>query len=276
MTYSSLIVLLDPDRPNQVLLKVTTEVAELFGARVIGLVASHPLAADYGDSTRAGGMADQDYASLERRTLAVKAEFHTAMSGRVQDVQWRAIMTYEPPAATVAVHARAADLILSAPAAHGSLFGTARGSSPGDLVMQAGRPVLLVPPSASALDLERVVVGWKDTRETRRAVQDALPFLRKAGRVDVVELTEEKGLPEARLRLEDVAIWMRLHGVAADAEAMTAADSRGRELDDVAAQKNAGMLVIGAYGHKRMQEVLLGGATRDFLAQPGRCCLFSH
>lgn len=276
MTYSSLMVLLDPDRPNQALLKVGTDVAEMFGARVIGLVVSHPLAADYGDSTRPGGMADQDCATLERRTQAVKAEFHTAMEGRVLDVQWRALMTYEPPAAIVAIHARAADLILSAPAAHGSLFGTARGSGPGDLVMQAGRPVLLVPPSANALDLERVVVGWKDTRETRRAVQDALPFLKKAGRVSVVELTEEKDLAEARLRLEDVANWMRLHGVTADAEAVTEADSHGRELDDIAAKKNAGMLVIGAYGHKRMQELILGGVTRDLLAQSGRCCLFSH
>ena len=276
MIYSSLMVHLDFDRSNHALLKVTADVAELFSTRVIGVVASQPRTADYGDSTVAGGMVDQDRAKLERQAQAAEAEFRAMMDGRVQDVQWRAIMTYDPPADIVAVHARAADLILIAPAAQGTSFGSARRASPGDLVMQTGRPVLLVPPSASALDLERVVVGWKDTRETRRAVQDALPLLRKASRVSVVELTKEEGLPEARVRLEDVVGWMRLHGVAADAEAVAAADSRGRELDDVAGKKNAGMLVIGAYGHKRMRELILGGTTRDFLEQPGRCCLFSH
>lgn len=276
MTYSSLMVHLDLGTSNQAVLHVAADLAGPFGAKVIGIAASQPMIVDYGDGTMAVEMLEADRATMEKHARKAESEFHSAMSGKVENLSWRTFMTYDPPSNTVAVQARAADLIVIAPGPRDEPFGTARRADLGDLIMQAGRPVLLVPPSVSGLDLGRVVVGWKDTREARRAVLDALPLLRKASRVVVVELVEEQDVPESRLRLQDVTDWMKGHGVAAEPQALISAGSNGGQFEQFAAEVGAGMLVTGAYGHNRMREWVFGGVTRDLLLNPTRCCFLSH
>ena len=147
----------------------------------------------------------------------------------------------------------------------------------GDLVMRLGRPLIVVPPATEALDLEHVVVGWKDTRETRRAVLDALPLLRTAGHVTVMEIVEEtEDLASTRLHLAEVTTWLAGHGVAAEASAELLSGSTSAQLEAAAAARNAGLLVIGAYGHNRLREWVLGGMTRDAVRHPGRCSFLSH
>ncbi len=277
MTYFSLMVHLDLGTSNEAVLSVSADLAEQFGGRVIGIAASQPLIVDYGDMTMACDMVELNRSAMEEHALKAENEFRAAMSGRIDDVSWRSFMTYDPPADTIAVQARAADLIVIAPEPRDLPFGTPRRANVGDLVMQVGRPVLLVPPSASGLDLGTVVVGWKDTRETRRAVQDALPLLRKATKVIVAELAEKQSLPEVQLHLQDVTNWMAGHGVAAEPQAVVEAEGNdGRQFVDFAAEAGAGMLVTGAYGHNRLREWVLGGVTRDLLVRPTRCSFLSH
>ncbi len=131
-------------------------------------------------------------------------------------------------------------------------------------------------PNLAAVPLDAVVIGWKDTRETRRAVVDALPLLRHAGRVAVVEVASEEDLPAARTRLDDVVAWLKRHGVVAHSVAAPAAGDDATRLDGIVLEHGAGLLVAGAYGHNRLREWTLGGVTRTVLKHPGRCSLLSH
>ena len=83
--------------------------------------------------------------------------------------------------------------------------------------MQAGRPLIVVPPTVEWLDLRSVLVAWKDVREARRAVFDALPILAAAKEVTIVEIPEQDGhRADALSHVADVAAWLRGHGIAAN------------------------------------------------------------
>jgi nucleotide-binding universal stress UspA family protein len=142
--------------------------------------------------------------------------------------------------------------------------------------MQAGRPCLIVPANTSTLALAHVMVGWKDTRETRRAICDALPLLKLAERVTVVEIAVEDGLADARSSLDDVVAWLRRHSVNATPLAtLSTGDDAGR-LYTIADEQGTDLIVAGAYGHSRVREWVLGGVTRDLLLKADRCSLVSH
>ena len=143
------------------------------------------------------------------------------------------------------------------------------------MVMQVGRPVLLVSP-APQFALENVLVAWKDTREARRAVADALPLLKQARRVSLVEVAASSEMAAARLRLDDVASWLKRHGITAGREARLSSGADPEALQSVADDLQADLVVAGAYGHSRVREWALGGVTRTLLRHPGRSALVSH
>lgn len=276
MTYSTLIVHLDLGAPNEALLRVTADLAQRFNAGVIGIVASQSMTITYGDGYMSGELIEQERAETERETSEAETRFRAALDGRASTLEWRSTVNFMLAADYIAQEARAADLLIT-----GSDQGESLSASPGhvtvgDLVMRAGRPVLVVPPGADRLDLDSIVVGWKDTRETRRAVGDALPLLQKAGHVTVMEIAADAELPAARDRLEDVVAWLARHGVVAEALAVPSTGDDATRLDAIAQQQGAGLLVAGAYGHNRLREWMFGGVTRDLLLRPQRCSLVSH
>ena len=116
------------------------------------------------------------------------------------------------PARFVAAEARCADIIVSGgqSPALSDAFSLA---SPMDLVMQAGRPLLVVPDKINWLDLRSVLVAWKDAPEARRALADALPMLGKAMDVTVVEIPEgDEDRSAAMARVTDVSAWLTRQG----------------------------------------------------------------
>jgi nucleotide-binding universal stress UspA family protein len=145
-----------------------------------------------------------------------------------------------------------------------------------DLIMGAGRPVLVVGSIIHKLDLRSVLVAWKDTREARRATEDALPILKLADRVTVVEVAAKDDLDDARERTEDVVAWLSGHGISVVGRAVPSIDDESTEIKNIAKELDAGLLVAGAYGHSRLRESVLGGVTRDLLMHPARCSLISH
>jgi nucleotide-binding universal stress UspA family protein len=145
-----------------------------------------------------------------------------------------------------------------------------------EFVMQVGRPVFIVPRSIKETKLERVVVAWKDTRETRRAAYDALPILKMAAHVSVVEIATGDGLADARLHVQDVVAWFKRHGIAAEAVTSNSTGDDAEQLRFVAEERNADVIVAGAYGHGRLREWVLGGVTKDLLLRAERCSLVSH
>ena len=276
MTYSSLMVHLDIGTSNAALLAVTADLAAQFGARIIGIAACQPMMIPYSDGYVPGDLVDEDRAMLEQQCLTAETEFRTALAGKVSTLLWRSSISYDPLSDVIATAMRAADLLLIAPAPGKNGEDATQRVNLGDLVMQAGRPVLVVPDSAGALDLDQMVVGWKDTRETRRAVSDALPLLRKASQVIVAQISEDEDLSSANLQVQDVATWLGGHGVKAVPLAIQSADHPGARLEALAADRGAQILVTGAYGHSRVREWVLGGVTRDLLHGPARCTFLSH
>ena len=275
MSYATLLVHLQLGCPNTGLLKITAELAERFQAGVVGIAARQPLQMVYGDGYVAGDLYERDREEIVKELNAAEAEFRTALTRRVAFLDWRSAQTYARLADYIADEARCADLILSG-VATGDLFDASRAVDTGALIMQSGRPVLIVPAGASTLALDHVLIGWKDTRETRRAVSDALPLLKQATRVSVVELAVEADLADALKHAQDVAAWLGRHGVAAEGSAQLAGDDDAAALYAIGQDQGADVIVAGAYGHSRLREWVLGGVTRDLLLTPNRCSLVSH
>ncbi|MEA1834851.1 universal stress protein [Methylobacterium durans] len=145
--------------------------------------------------------------------------------------------------------------------------------SPGAVLMEVGRPVLVTPPGSDRLKAERIVVAWKDAPEARRAISAALPFLRGAKRVYVVSAGEEAATSGA----EEVSEFLALHGAHAEARLLNATmQDVAAEILRFTAQEDADLVVMGGYGHSRLREWLFGGVTRDVLQSSRMCCLLSH
>lgn len=134
------------------------------------------------------------------------------------------------------------------------------------VLLRSGRPVLIAPTDGSDLK-GPAVVAWKESAEAARALAAALPLLHHAGQVVLVSVVEDKtAADEAKVGLRDTVRQLTWHGIAADTQLVT---SDGRSVADVLASvaiaRNAGLIVMGAYGHSRMREIVFGGCTQHFL-----------
>ncbi|MDP1965981.1 MAG: universal stress protein [Reyranella sp.] len=278
MAPASLMVRLAPNVANDALLLFTADLAaRLKVTKIIGIAACQPLQV-YGslDTYVPQDLIDRDRAQIESELKAAEGRFRTVLQGKVTDLEWRSTVTYGSLADYIAQQMRAADLLVTMPEEGGSLLDTSRQVDLADLVLRAGRPVLVVSAAVDKLDLRSVVVGWKDSREARRALEDALPLLKLADRATVVEIASGEDVPEARARIEDVADWLARHGVAASARAVASLGDDTAQLSSVAAELDAGLVVGGAYGHTRLREWVLGGVTRNLLLRPARASFLSH
>jgi nucleotide-binding universal stress UspA family protein len=277
MTYATVMVSLALDQSNEARLEAAGQLAERFDAGIVGIAASQfspPLYFTSGELAQ--DLIDEGQASIKKRIGELEGQFRKAVKNRAKQVEWRSAIDF--PARYILREARCADIIVSG-GDRGAFSDPLAVASPKDLVMQAGRPLLIVPDSADWLDLRSVLVAWKDTTEARRAIADALPMLRKAKNVTVAEILEEGGSrPAAASRVRDVVAWLSRHGVSAServAEKDGDQDATA-QLDGIAGDMGAGLIVAGAYGHSRFRELVLGGMTQHLITQSARCVLLSH
>ena len=275
MTYATLMVNLELGQTNAGILQIAGDLAERFYSRIVGIAAGQPITTVYDEGYMSGDLIEEDLKRIDQQIGIVEAEFQSALQGRNHYLEWRSRKMYGPLSDYVAVEARCADLIITGAASVGMYNGTRRVDA-GELVLQAGRPVLVVPTAAETLNLERVVICWKDTREARRAVYDALPILKQAHHVEIVEIAAKDRLGASQDRLDDVVAWLKLHAVSAVSFAAPSHSSERNELEAVFQDRNADLVVAGAYGHNRLREWALGGISRDLLVHAERCSLLSH
>lgn len=143
------------------------------------------------------------------------------------------------------------------------------------LIFDTGRPVLLMP-RRQANRWDNVLIAWDGSRAAARALADAIPLCRRARSVEVVTITGEKPLPED-LALREVLRHLRRHGIeASKILAPLQGDDVGADLLAHADKRAADILVMGGFGHSRMREFVLGGATRSVIAAPPLPVLLSH
>ena len=224
MDYKTLMVHLEPDGDNSGVLEVAADLAARFEFHVIGIAACQPFQVLFDEGLTAGEIMVADRAEITREIAAAEVAFRKTLTGRVKTLEWRSAITYEPLASYIADEARAADLIITGPDRGSSLLDNTRRVKIGDLALEAGRPLLVVPHGVSALTLNNVFVGWKDKREARRALADALPLLKRANNVTVLELASKAALARARARVDDVARWLEYHAVTAEPMAAALTD----------------------------------------------------
>ncbi|SDA28974.1 Universal stress protein family protein [Methylobacterium sp. UNC378MF] len=269
MPYASIMVTVDLTDEARSRVRLAKHLADDCHARLIGVAAEQaayavPPVGPTPGSAYALAAGDETILNDLRRAHEAFAE----AAGGSERVAWRSNLGVPLP--FLLAQAAAADLVVvgrrmePVPA----LFAV----DPADAVMHLGRPVLLAPPGVDHLDAKRVVVGWKNTREARRAILDALPFLKRASEVLVVSVDEE-----AASGGQDTLRLLQAHDVSA---IHVRRDAQGRSVSgalvETAAEHGADLIVTGAYSHGRLREWVFGGVTRDLLAGAPVCCLMSH
>ncbi len=274
MRYATLLVHMIVGRPNGAVLKVAGEIAKLFGARTVGIAACQPVqlisGVEYNDGAVVGMLRDE----FDKETKATEAEYRAAFESSQSSLEWRSSDSSLPLSEYLAREARCADVIITS-VAPADRFDSSRHVNIGDLIMRAGRPVLVVPHAGTSLPFQRVVVAWKDTREARRAIRDAMPLLKAAKDVTVVEIASDANESAALSRVKDVTAWLKSHGVTAVPLVSPSKGDDASCLDAIFESQQADLVVAGAYGHSRLREWAFGGVT-DNLLRTGRCALLSH
>jgi nucleotide-binding universal stress UspA family protein len=273
MSYAVLMAYVDADGMPEQRVRLAASLADKFNATLIGLSAHaiHPPFLVEGVSIQQASAADiVDIMAA----LTAKGDWFRSIAGADHHrLEWRPILDY--PTDALVREARSADLVV---------IGQTKGPGddlgsldPGEALLKIGRPALVVPDRVSSLRAEHVVIGWKDTREARRVVQDALPFLHEATAVTAVEICESGEETTAKEQIDDVVRYLMRHRINAMPRVVLHQQGSGAaELIKLAQEAGADLLVTGAYGHSRLGERIFGGMTRDLLATSPICCLMSH
>jgi nucleotide-binding universal stress UspA family protein len=263
MIYSTIMVQLDIDAPATPRLTLAWDLARRFEADLIAFSAAdqHLVVPSEIDGTVTAKVARRQVEAIEDRLGVLKSEFDnlTRDSNRAS---WRGMVG--DPTRFLALHARAADLIIvGSPEVSG--IDRYRTIDPGELIVSAGRPVLFASEGQQPLKAENVLIGWKDAREARRAVVDAMPFLTGAAQVLVATIEEGDGAI-ARESGADVVRFLMKHGVKARLDVVDVGGANASEaLLELAREIGADLMVSGGYGHSRLRQWAFGGVTRTLL-----------
>ena len=281
MSYKDLLVVLDSEATARKRVAFAAALAERFSAHLIGL---YPLPTP--EAPRHFGyydpaLLDPFFTELREtsRSTAVKMReaFDHATGLRGLSAEWREIP--EGLDADPALHARYADLVILGQLDPDRTETELIRPRPEQVALASGRPVLIVPYAGHFDDVgRRVLVAWSATREAARAVSDAMPLLMSAELVTVLTIDPSEG-PHAHGELPgaDIALHLARHGVKAQIERTVSAGLPvGEVLLSRAADLGVDLIAMGAYGHSRMREMLLGGATRSVLRSMTVPVLMSH
>ena len=280
MSYKDLLVVLGSDAASRGRMALAAALSERFAAHLVGLypfpVPDIPRTLGYYNPS----LFDPIFRELREKAQEVcdreREAFEHAASLRGLSAEWRVTEGLE---ADPAVHARYVDLtILGQLDPDGGDTELIR-PRPDLVALASGRPILAVPYAGQFETVgQRVLIGWNATREATRAVNDAMPLLAAADVVTVLTIDAREG-PDAHGELPgaDISLHLARHGVKATIErTVSAGVPAGEVLLSRAADLGADLLVIGAYGHSRMRELLLGGATRSILQSMTVPVLMSH
>jgi nucleotide-binding universal stress UspA family protein len=248
--------------------RLAAAMAQRHAAHLVGVHARPPLQVS---AFFEGGVAmDALFASydagLKAEAATARAGFESALRGHQLSHEWRTADGYIE--SVLAGHARYADLLVVGQASPEDAT-----SSPGDLpeavALSAGRPCLVVPRGgAERLPGTNVLLCWNASRESARAAADALPLLRDAKTVTIL-VVDPRSSPDGHGAEPgaDVATWLARHGVQVTVQREVAADNDvGHVILSRASDLDADLIVMGLYGHGRLREMILGGASRAVLA----------
>jgi nucleotide-binding universal stress UspA family protein len=276
MNYAALMVYVDNGGQAAGRIALARDLAATFDAALIGVSGSTPRRPDVHPPARAALIGEHPESELEVAAANVQraAALFEKVAGPHCRREWCGTIDY--PARLIAREARGADLVIVGQDA--SETSPCDAADAGDVLMRAGRPVLVVPPTVHTSPAGAgVVIGWAETREARRAVSDALPFLQRARHVSVAHVYAEGERESACRCVDDVVAFLDRHKIKAEAVVQPrTGTSTAKQLVAIAREKHAGLIVMGGYGHARLREWAFGGVTREMLKASPVCLLLSH
>jgi nucleotide-binding universal stress UspA family protein len=279
MGYSTILVQINDAERAPRLLATASELATQFSAHLIGLHVS-PGLLYVPPLPSAGGIVSMIKEHERKVCDRIQATFDDMTRGRAFAAEMRFLNPRgrEDLSALVMQHVRTADIVVASQI-DGSVDTTSVLDFPERLAMDSGRPVLMVPlagPAAAVADV--VLVAWNGSKEAARAVFDAMPLLLAAKRVVVLGIAQVRAQGDA-LPLPDTAIGATLarHGCNVTVKTVSAVEnSVGAEILAQVQAEGAGLLVMGAYGHTRLRELVFGGATRHITRHLNVPTLLAH
>jgi nucleotide-binding universal stress UspA family protein len=279
MTYKTIVVHLDAGHRRSERLALAAMLAARFDAHLVGLFALAPLPIPFSFAGNAGSLIEIEARWRDEAVADARREFDKAARAHgVRGVEWRD--TQVEPLRAMLLSARYADLVVLGQ--HESAAADSAARVPPDFVedtvLGAGRPALVVPYAGRFTKVgERVLLAWNSGREAARATADALPLLQSARHVEVVAFDPRSGGGDhGEQPGADIALYLARHGVQASAAQQQAGIDVGEQILSRAADTDADLIVMGAYGHSRTRELVLGGATRTVLGSMTVPVLFSH
>jgi nucleotide-binding universal stress UspA family protein len=279
MSYKTILVYVDESRHMAERMKLAILIARAEKAHLIGAAATGVSRFVYGnddvhpkDPTLAAHLAflregaDQALAKFEAIAKAAGLE---SFEKRVFD---------DEAGAGISLQARYCDLVVIGQTDPEEPAPGAMPMFPEYVVLHCGRPVLLVPYAGEYLHVgDKVLLAWDASLEAARAVAGALPLLKRAGSVEIVIFNAQASplLPNMQPG-SDLAVYLGRHGIKATVSLEKADIDIGGALLSLAADRTADVIVMGAYGHSRFREILLGGVTRTMLESMTLPVLMAH
>ena len=278
MPYKTILVHLDVGARTGTRLDLACQLARRFDAHLVGVhalteirVPGYALML----TGQSGQLAEfQAHAAAEARERSEAMFRKRVQAAGLDKTECRA--TRVDAVEAVSLHARYADLVVA-----GQPNDTdASGVEPDfveRLLLAAGRPVLVVPYAGSFADAgKRVLVAWNASREATRALTDAIPLLREAETVHVIAF-DPAGAPHGAVPGADIGLYLARHGIKVTVSQQAAPDvDVGNQLLSRASDLDADLVVMGAWGHSRLQELVMGGVTRTILQSMTVPVLMSH
>jgi nucleotide-binding universal stress UspA family protein len=281
MAYKTILVHVNESRHTDTRVRIAADIATRESAHLVGVAATAVpsefyLAGVMGDSN-AGLEIYLEY--LRERANAALAEFESiAKETAVKSVEKR--IAADEAAAGISLQARYSDLVLIGQTDPDESLPGLRADFPVYVVMNSGRPVLIIPYAGVFTNIgRRVLIAWDASVEATRAVTAAIPLLRRAENVQLVVFKPHAGPQAHGERPEaDIAIYLARHGIKVEVSQQKTATGMdvGNALLSHADDFGADLMVMGGYGHSRFREVLLGGVTDTILKTMTVPVLMAH
>lgn len=231
-----------------------------------------------------GGAAEMDDPSLAthldglRKRGAEAIQSFELVASAIDLVSFDGQVVDDEASAGISLRARYSDLVVIGQTDPDERSPAVMPGFPEHVILNSGRPVLIVPRSGRfEVTGNRVLIAWDAGIESARAVGAAMPILKRAASVNAVIFnSSSENIPSPTQACEQLTLYLSHHGVSAEVMQWSTEKDVGSALLDAAAEYSSDLLVMGGYGHSRFREVLLGGATRTVLDSMTLPVLMAH
>lgn len=275
MTIKTILVHLANDGGHRARLNAAREMSRKFSAHLVLLYITAPVHLPAGAAGRAASAVFMDEARERAMARAAEIEEELSKANIGPEVSWEFRIDNGEHIKVLTEYSHFADLAIVGKAPEEEALDIVMLHRADDLLLSAGCPVMVMPPTATAPDLEGpVLVAWKAGKEVARAVHGAMPFLVAAPKVYVMAARRKGGVETPGVMIGD---YLARHG--ANVEVLPEDDDRGEPGERICYQARAldcKMIVMGAYGRSRISEMIFGGTTRYVLNGLDRPLLLSN